>query len=728
MKHGLKTAALAAIAVLVAGAALASAGDKLEIGGATYTKFLWGTNRYDGSVYNFTTVPGEGFGDNGQGSEVELFLKAKVSKEVEVNARLHSRFNQNQWTNFGGFGGRNDITKGCVSGDCGENDARSNQYVKLRGVAVTLTPGYKWIDSATIGANDFGQFDPFVIGRIRYIDRDNAAGLLFQGSAAKRKLTWDAVRISLPRLWAGPSFNTGTSFKAGDAAYGFQAKVTPGPQVDVGGILEWVNDEEIDAKDLNLDNGRDLVFRFRNTVVGGKVGIHPNSKLDVRAALYHSNSKTNDDFAPKSFGLVGYSPVLAGKHEDNIYKANFDLNDPFEMGLSFNVEAFSIGSDYVSMMASRREADVLLTEGYDAAFAFPGPNNTKFGVFGSRTDPNADGFNRSVIGYGGWEGNAVQVATFNVDNEFTDFIEPLAETAIGWKGVTITPVISKGALDLAGEYTHLGYNTNWQAYGDPSRSITDTPYPTHESDAGVLHNFRSAYAPFQDKKTDIFVAKFKYLAEVGKGVELFGKFKHINETDKRMNDPRFLPYTASGEKNFYSDGNTTSDVYTAPSIITNSKGESGYQWKPFDSISDDDRDLSYSMFQVGATYQLTGDLQTTAMYEYFNADLIDGNTAFQAYNLHEMASGKHHKNRFSLKGRYILAGMEFGFVYEIAKGNFEPDFGGGFVVQYADDKIASEHNVPVGSPGFSGRYGGWNSLETRNFTQQRIHAFMKIVF
>ncbi|MGB8862046.1 MAG: hypothetical protein WCC60_22510, partial [Ilumatobacteraceae bacterium] len=153
---------------------------KLNIGGTTYTKWLWGTQRNDGSLYNFTTVPGEGYGDNGQGSEVELLLSARLSKEVNVAARIHSRFSQNQWTNFGGFGGSldpdNDGTPGpCVGGDCGEFDSRSNQYVKLRGVTVTLTPGYTWINSATIGASDWGMFDPLVIGKIRYIDRDNGS-------------------------------------------------------------------------------------------------------------------------------------------------------------------------------------------------------------------------------------------------------------------------------------------------------------------------------------------------------------------------------------------------------------------------------------------------------------------------------------------------------------------------------------------------------------------------
>ena len=45
---------------------------QLKIGGTTYTKWLWGNQRDDGSLYNFTTVPGEGYGDNGQGSEIEL--------------------------------------------------------------------------------------------------------------------------------------------------------------------------------------------------------------------------------------------------------------------------------------------------------------------------------------------------------------------------------------------------------------------------------------------------------------------------------------------------------------------------------------------------------------------------------------------------------------------------------------------------------------------------------
>ncbi|HEU5250481.1 MAG TPA: hypothetical protein VFW15_10895, partial [Thermoanaerobaculia bacterium] len=606
---------------------------------------------------------------------------------------------------------------------------RSNQYVKLRGATLIFTPGYSWLDSASLGANDWGQFDPFVIGRIRYIDRDNGAGLLLQGSAAGRRLTWDAARISLPRLWAGPGFNTG-NLTASDAAYGAQFKVAVSPQFDFGGIGEFVNDIEVDATDRDLDDGRELRTRFRNTVVGGKTGIHLGSKVDIRGAFYYSTHDSAPDLgAPASFGLAGFSPVIAGRHNDNAWKANVDINDPFGVGLSFNLEGFFIGAEYTSMMAARRESDVLLTEGHDAAFAFPGPANAAFGVFTG---------NPTRIGYGGWDGNAVQVATINVDNEFTDFDEPMAETAIGWEGFTIAPVFSKGALDLSGEYTYLTYDTNWQAWDDPSRGIEDTDFAAHEGDTGVGHNFRSAYAPFQDKKTHIALVKAKYVLDVGKGLDLFGKVKYIKDTDKRMNDARFLPFqpgdcpgggvACADNRNFYSPDHSTADIYGNPPVIT-VNGVTGYQWKPFDSLSDDDRDLKYWMFNVGAGYQLTEDLYASGTYQYFYADLFDGNTAMQGYRLHEMASGKHKKNQLIARFRYTLAGLsECGLEYQYNFGTFEPDFGGGFVTQFATDDISNNVKVPVGSPGFAGRFGGWNSLLEREFDQQRLKAFFKVAF
>jgi len=724
---------LALAAMLLAGGllapvAFAADGQKLTITGVTYTKWLWGDQRLDGSLYNFTSIPGEGYGDNGQGTELDLLLHSKPSKKVEVKARLNSRYSQNFWTNFGGFGteGGEPGSGDCVGGDCGEFDSRSAHYIKFRGLNVTITPGYKWVDTVSIGANDFGLFDPFTIGKIRYIDRDNASGLLFQGSAAGRKFAYDFVRISLPRLWAGPNYSTG-EFTTADAVYGLQLKFNPSSKFDFTVLYEYVNDIEVDSADLNLDNGRDFRTRFRNDVVSLRFGFHPSSKVDVRGAFYSSSADSEPSLgAPGSFfGISGFSSVPAGELSDNAWKLNVDLAD---IGpLSISLEAFDIGAEYVSMMAARREVDVLLTEGHDGTFAYPGPNNAGFGVFSG---------NPSRIGYGGWQGNAQQVATINVDNEFTDFDEPMAETIIGWKGFTIVPTLQLGDLDLAAEYTKIDYNTNWQAWGKPDRGVLDSVYPNAESDAGV-GSFRNAYAPFQDKNTDILVLKGKYFLDVGNGIEIYGKIKLIDEQDKRLNDASYLPYKAgdcpgggtscAGNSNFYSPGHSTSELYGNPGVITVG-GVTGYQWKPFDSISDDDRDLDYKMFQLGASTQLTDELWASLTYEKYDITLQDGNTAFQAYQLHELASGDHNKNKLYLQAKYFIGGVEFGFNYEYTFGDFHPDFGSGYVVQIANAQISADHNVKVGSRGFSGRFGGWNSLEDRDFTQHRLKAFMKLVF
>jgi hypothetical protein len=722
--------------VLVAGVVRAE-DFSLNLHGAIYTKWLWGTMRYDGSMYNFTTVPGEGWGDNGQGSELELILDQKISPTVAIYARIHSRFNQNEWTNGGGWGyfksGAFDPNN-CTGGDCGEFDPRSNQYVKLRGAAVTFTPGYKWLDKAMAGASDWGMFDPNVVGRIRYIDRDNVNGLLFQGSFARRSFTWDFARISLFRNWMGPNWNTG-QYHGNDGAYVAQLKYTGSSTWDIAGLFSYLNDLEIDGKDQLYDNGRDLTTRARNEVGGIRFGIHPSATFDIRAEYFRSSISSNchlsiNNEAPCSFGLMGYSSTLSGNHSGDAWKVDFDINELLGTALSINLEAFSYGADYDSILAARRESDVLLTEGHDSTFAFPGLTNAKFGLWGG---------NGTVIGYGGWDGNAQQVATIAVDNEFTDFDEPMAETIIGWKGFTIVPTYTIGALKLAGEYTHLSYNTNWQAWGDDARAISDTDYPMMEGDTGVGHSFRSAYAPFQDKSTDIYLVKGKTLIDVGKGIDVFFKVKGISETDKRLNDAKYLPYAAgdcpgNGEAcknvlNYYSSGLSTGNVdyFQNPPVIT-VNGVTGYQWKPWTSISDDDRDLSYYTYQLGFGYQLTNDLYGSLGYEYYTADLTDGNTAFKAYQRMEMASGKHQKNILAAKASYTLGGAEVGFEYEYVWGTFKPDFGDGFVVQYASADTAKNLGIPVNSPGWQNAWGGWNSLLDRDFSQQRIKAWLKVRF
>ena len=78
--------------------------------------------------------------------------------------------------------------------------------------------------------------------------------------------------------------------------------------------------------------------------------------------------------------------------------------------------------------------------------------------------------------------------------------------------------------------------------------------------------------------------------------------------------------------------------------------------------------------------------------------------------------------------RLPIGGAEAGFNYEYAWGTFDPDFGDGFVPQLADAATAGNVGVPVGSLGFAGRFGGWNSLETRDFNHQHLKAYFKVRF
>ena len=111
----------------------------------------------------------------------------------------------------------------------------------------------------------------------------------------------------------------------------------------------------------------------------------------------------------------------------------------------------------------------------------------------------------------------------------------------------------------------------------------------------------------------------------------------------------------------------------------------------------------------------TDDLYASLSYTKYLADLFDGNTAFQAYNLHEMASGCTTRTRRAARPSTSWRAWSSALEAQYAFGTFKPDFGDGLRGAEADEQTAKDHNVAVGSKGFSNRYGGWNSLETRDF-------------
>ena len=93
-----------------------------------------------------------------------------------------------------------------------------------------------------------------------------------------------------------------------------------------------------------------------------------------------------------------------------------------------------------------------------------------------------------------------------------------------------------------------------------------------------------------------------------------------------------------------------------------------------------------------------------------------------------MASGENDKNKLILYAHYTLGGAEFGANYEYNWGTFDPDFGGGFVTQFADAGIARDFGVPVGSPGFTRPLRRLEQPDKRDFKQNRLKVFMKVRF
>jgi hypothetical protein len=688
--------AIGAVIGTAAQTAAAQEAGTIKFFGSVYAKFLDGDRRLESALYNNAeTTPGEAGGDQGQGIEFELMFNSQVSKQVEIGGRLKARFNKNFWANFGGFGDQ-------------ENDERSAQYVKMRGVWATITPGYDWIDSATIGSNDWGMFDPFTQGKFRYIDRDNSSGILLQGSALGKDLRWDLARVSLSRLFQGPQFNTGELF-ANDAAYVGQLRYSASPDWNVTGILEYVRDKEIDESDLNTLNGLDVRDRYTNMIWALKGQWSPLDFMDISAAYYDSEYKVDDNVCDLSLnGNCRFSPVPKRDTDGESYLLTLDFNDLLIDGLTVSVQGFHIGADFVSVTAARRESDVLLTEGQEATFGWGRPDYN----FGNPANANS----LAGLGYGGWNGETQQVVSGMADNDFTDFDEPYAYTVIGWEGVTVVPKFSWGNWEFRAEYSWIDFDTNWQACGGSDKD-TDCIYPRMEGthNWGLGGDFRSPYAPYQEAQMEIFSLRADYVLDIGNGIDLMARYKYVSHEDDRVTSQAGLV-----------------DAYDG---FPEAALDPGNEWVPNLALNGcvgcDDRRADYDTYGFSVGYQLHPDLYTRLIYELHQVELIDGTIdvapvgmgfeSSNAFGFIEYLTGEHEKNRLGLEFSYFLSGVEFGGTVDYFWGDYTPAF-------FTDVDGKRVRLEPA--PGAAGVWTPLGFIPTSkvDYSQYRLKAFMKVSF
>ena len=725
----------AAVVTALGSSAAAVAGDadtpigQLKWFGSIYSKFLDGNRYTEGGLYSAAeTTPGSAGGDQGQGTEFELLFNDKVSKQVEIGGRIHSRFNKNYWSNYGGFGGGPNNTI--------ERDPLQNQYFKLRGAWVRLTPGYDWIDSAAIGTNDWGMFDAFTQGKVRYIDRDNQAGFLFQGSGVDKKLRWDVARITLSRLFQGPLFNSdqgdpGTADSkalfGNNAAYVLQAKYSPGPDWNATLIYDHLRAITRDVNDLNVLEGQRTNDRYKQVVWGAKAQYSGLGFVDFNAAYYKSKFQVDPSLCDVGVNTCRFSPTPKHDTDGKAYTFNVDFNQTGVDGLTVAAQYFFIGASYNDITAARREADVLLTGGLESTWQWGRPDyNCLFtqpiGQVGAATPPRCGkaGLTDAAtgVGYGGWDGDQQQVVSFMADNDFTDFDEPVSYSVLGWKGFTVVPKFKWRGWQLQGEFSDIGFDSNWQACGQMTGGLPDKSkcnYPRMEGlhAWGLGGDYRSPYAPYQDRKMQIWAFKANYTLDVGKGIDLMFRYKHIKDQDNRATSVASL--------------NDAYDGYPGGAVNPD--------WVPNKGLGRclacDDRRAVYNTYGLSGGYQVTPDFYLKLIYEKHKVQLRDGTIDVAPVGLDfegpagagwaNYLTGEHDKNRLGLEGHYFLSGAEFGGTIDYFKGTYDPSF-------FTNQGANLVRLVPgPGVLAIPTVLGNISTGET-HYAQYRMKIFMKVSF
>jgi hypothetical protein len=398
-------------------------------------------------------------------------------------------------------------------------------------------PTVKWV---TIGATDYSMWNEWTIGKARYIDRDNGSGVFVEGDAIKGgRLGYTVGAMALPKLWAGPGWQTGLSYNDPKASvYGtdwaFAGKLESRPVDDlrlklIGTLIKDWEPDKYDpmltgdaSASRNADHNVALATRFTgfNATLDGAWTPSRWDFLALSGLLAYSSNYVNPQYATNAVeNGQGFSPIVFKKDADgkpvastgSAVKVLVELMDPLQNGLSAKVEYFNISAEYNAIMGSRREADVLLTDGIITG-----------------------GFTR-----GG------QLPTLNIANEFQDWDEPWYEACIGWNGATAVLEYVSGALKVTAEGTYIGYNTNAQGrdvakqYPDflYTNGFTDTTAFTAASDYPNAYargkDPRSVYAQFQDRATYLGVLNVQYALPFWSGATVVGKAKYVHDFDGR---------------------------------------------------------------------------------------------------------------------------------------------------------------------------------------------------
>ncbi len=505
-----------------------------DVSAKLYTKFLYQNNDSQGVLTLGNPHPnGDNYsGSNGIGTEGEIGIVGRVSPRVTAGMRIKSRFGavwQDWWEN-GNMTDKAPLTGETLGMDHAE-------YMKLRGTWMRVGTGSELLRWIHLGSSDLSMFDPWTVGKIRYIDRDNAKGIFGEGRVGDEFLSYNLGLIALPKLFVGPGWSTGLGdsqvehpFLTRDFAYAARVNLQLAEDWNLSLVGSFTDDLEVDLADPDAtgsdlasctdglgnpvpgcqpDHRVSLVPRYRNLVTTATLKGLLGDTVMPELFWAYSLSRINPDYAVNGVeNNAGIFPVLykdtgSDGLADMALRARLEVQDLFDSGLGLRLEYFNIGEDFSTIFGARREADVLLTDGVVAKEQLP---------------------------------------SLNLANEFIDYDEPWVESCIGWHGATALLSQEFGALTLELEGTGITYNTNSQ-----DRDV-DGVYPNFQHDQGYtdtdLYDYanrldrgrdpRSVYHRNQDRLTLIGVLKADYALPLGPGWRLSLKAKMVRDADGRM--------------------------------------------------------------------------------------------------------------------------------------------------------------------------------------------------
>ena len=515
-----------------------------DVGGKIYTKFLYTNNDSQGCLVHGNPFWDETItGGNGVCSEFEINIKGKVSRWVQAGVRVKSRFHTN-WHDWWESGNQNFLQDGKpVHNTSGDTQGLDHaEYMKLRGYFMRISapiPTLRWIH---VGSSDFSMFNPWTIGKLRYIDRDNGKGIFLEGDAFDDGFAYHVGAIALPKLFVGPGWSTGLGdpavdypFLTQDWAYAAKLRFQLLDELALTLVGDFTSDLEVDLADPDAsgtlypqcedalgnpipgcerDGGVDMDPRYQSINTTAELQWDATDLLQIKGLFGYSQQTIFPEHMVNGvLNNAGVSPVLFDDTKDVAGVLDIAWDDPFEVGLSFKAQGFYVGPRWNSIFGARRETDVLLTDGF--------------------------------VDNGG------QIPTLNIANEFQDWDEAWYESCIGWQGATGVALMDAGALSLELEGTVIDYGSdgqNWATkptsiYGEQREPIypsflhtdgfTDTDLYDYANVGDRGRDLRSIFRENQERFTTIAVVKARYQFDIGRGLDLRTKFKLIWDTDDR---------------------------------------------------------------------------------------------------------------------------------------------------------------------------------------------------